>query len=346
LDYVDKINAEIDSSIILNESKWEALLVENTNEERNDFLSHLLIKAQGVSDVEEKLNCYRLANFLKNKYDLQTSALSMYMELGTIGFEAYKNGDKKTAEIAFAILSENGDSNGRNNYAYMIRRKETTENSETMLIKAIQLLKEGIIQKESFSYVNLALLLALRCGKDSDWKFADELVEKMPDDNVSSVQGWWEDVGNSGDIEGLLVHFFLLRHGKIKKSVFGDMEQLSKKLSNELDNFPDWLIVLPRFSSLDDLFETMLDDDFEENLSQYLEKMPRDRKAAEEILEEMTQWDEWELYRILLQEYMEFLSPEEVAKTVQAYRKKFMIPLSSIIDENDLKIADEASTED
>lgn len=262
-----------------------------------------------------------------------------------LGMSSYASKKFEIAEKIFSCLSDSGNSTGKNNYAYMIRRKETTENSETMLIKAIQLLKEGIIQKESFSYVNLALLLALRCGKDSDWKFADDLVEKMPDDNVSSVQGWWEDVGNSGDIEGLLVHFFLLRHGKIKKSIFGDMEQLSQKLSSELGNFPDWLIVLPRFSSLDDLFETMLDDDFEENLAQYLEKMPRDRKTAEEILEEMTQWDEWELYRILLQEYMEFLSPEEVAKTVQAYRKKFMIPLSSIIDENDLKIADEASTE-
>lgn len=346
MDYVDKPNAEIDSSILLDESKWEALLVDSTDEERNVFLSHLLTKAQVVSDVEEKINCYRLADFLKNKYSLRTSTLSMFMELGTIGFEAYKNGDKKTAEIAFAILSENGDSNGKNNYAYMIRRKETIENSGTMLIKAIQLLKEGVIQKESFSYMNLALLLALRCGNDSDWKFADELVEKMPNDNVSIVQSWWEEVGSTGDIEGFIVHFFLLRHRKIKKSIFGDMEQLSKKLSDELDNFPDWLIVLPRFSSLDDLFETMLDDDFEENLAQYLEKMPRNRKSAEEILEEMTQWDEWELYRILLQEYMEFLSPEEVTKTVQAYRKKFIIPLSSIIDENDIKIADEASAED
>ena len=182
---------------------------------------------------------------------------------------------------------------------------------------------------------------------DIDWRSQNAAdADKMAHVNISSVQSWWEDVGSEGDVEGLLVHFFLLRHGKIKKSIFGDVEQLSQRLSSELDNFPDWLIVLPRFSSLDDLFDTMLDDDFEENLSRYLEKMPRNRKSAEEILEEMTQWDEWELYRILLQEYMEFLSPEEVTKTVQAYRKKFIIPLSSIIDENDLKIADEASAED
>lgn len=239
-----------------------------------------------------------------------------------LGMSAYASKKYEIAEKTFSYLSDSGDSNGKNNYAYMIRRKETVKNSGTMLIKAIQLLKEGIIQKEPFSYMNLALLLALRCGKDSDWKFADELAEKMPDDNISSIQGWWENVGSVGDVEGLLVHFFLLRHKKIKKSIFGDVEQLSQKLSSELDYFPDWLIVLPRFSSLDDLFDTMLDDDFEENLSRYLEKMPRDRKSAEEILEEMTQWDKWELYRILLQEYMEFLSPEEVAKTVQAYRKK------------------------
>ena len=90
----------------------------------------------------------------------------------------------------------------------------------------------------------------------------------------------------------------------------------------------------------------MLEDDFEDSLRKYLEKMPRTRESAEEILKEMTQRDEWELYKTLLQDFVEFLSREEISKTITAYKKKFMIPLSNIVDESSLEMTDEDNVED
>lgn len=297
--------------------------------------------------VEDTLDCVDTVQKVF-EYNIQLPIMPRMFssKLLELGMSAYKSKNFEIAEKIFMILSDSGDSNGKNNYAYMIRRNETVEKSDALLIKAIRLLKDGVVEKESFSFVNLALLLAIRCGSDSDWKLSDELMKKMSDDNVFGVQRWWEDVGNVGETEGLLVHFFLLRHNKIPKSVFGDIEQLSKKLSEEIEGFPEWLIVRPRFNSLDAIFETILDDDFEENLAKYLDNMPRNRVAAEEILQEMTQWDEWELYKVLLQDYVLFLTKDEISKTIHAYKKKFMIPLSRFVDESQFKDIEKESEED
>lgn len=194
--------------------------------------------------VEEISDCIctiqKVFEYNKHLPDMPNMFSSKLLQLG---MSAYTLKSFEIAEKVFLILSDSGDSNGKNNYAYMIRRKETKENSDELLIKAVRLLRDGVLKNEPFSFVNLALLLAIRFGDDSDWRLSDELIKKMPENNMFGVQSWWEDVGNNGDVEGLLVHFFLLRHNKIKKSIFGDLEQLSIKLSMEIKNFPKWLMV-------------------------------------------------------------------------------------------------------
>ncbi len=297
-----------------------------------------------ADEVEECLDILSKVFALNNQ--LPNMPLMFSSKLLQVGMSKYSSKEFKVAERIFSMLSEHGDSNGKNNYAYMIRRNETTDKSEELLIKAIYLLKEGVINKEPFSFVNLALLMALRFGGEDDWKLSDDLMKEMPDTSVFSVRSWWADVANDGDVEGFLVHYFLLRHKKMDKSDLGDKEQLSKKLSEEIEGFPEWLIVQPRFESLDDVFDAMLEEDFDDSLTKYLNNMPRTRKSAEEILEEMTQWDEWDLYKTLLQDYMEFLTPEEIRKTIRAYKKKFIMPLSSILDESVIKDLDQDSSEE
>ena len=73
------------------------------------------------------------------------------------------------SEIVFRILSYNGDSNGRNNYAYMLRRGEASSSVHNPKLQAVILLREGIIEKEPFSYVNEALTFCLCFGSDLDW---------------------------------------------------------------------------------------------------------------------------------------------------------------------------------
>lgn len=336
---------EVASWPLLDESKWKNLLADNTSEERTFCLERLLMNTHELPQPTEQLKCYRLYEYLRKKYNLASNTFLMLMDLGTIGLESYQNGDMISAATAFSIMCDYGNSTGRNNYAYMIRRGEIPKGTNRSIIDAIKLLKPGLYDSEPFAFVNMALLFAINLGTDSDWNISDELMEKLPGDNSSGVQGWWEDVGKKGDIEGLLVHYYLLRHKKITKSVFGNLEDLSNKLAEKIKTFPEWLIVYPRFKSLDDVFEIMLEDDFEECLRKYLDSMPRTRESAEEILKEMTQWDEWELYKTLLQDFAELLSREEISKTITAYKKKFMIPLSSIVDESSLEMTDEDDVE-
>lgn len=311
------------------------------------ILTSALLDTANTTTGEELSACIRVLNqIFSHNSDLPEMPRMFASKLLGLGLRVYIAKDYHNAEELFRILSTSGEIDGKNNLAYMIRRGETSDTSPEQLLYAVRILKDGIESGEPFSYVNQALLFALCFGSETDWRLADDLMEALPDTNIESVQSWWQDLGNEDDVEGFLVHYFLLRHRKIKSSSLGLIEDLSATLSEKLEVFPDWLVVQPRFKSLDDVFETMLDDDFEDNLSRFLDKMPRNREAADEILEEITQWDEWELYRVLLQDYASFLTPEEIQNTIRAYKKKFMIPLSSIVDESLLISEDSADSED
>lgn len=311
------------------------------------ILTSALLDTANAATGEELSACIRVLNqIFSHNSDLPEMPRMFASKLLDLGLKAYIAKDYHNAEELFRILSTSGEIDGKNNLAYMIRRGETSDTSPEQLLYAVRILKDGIESGEPFSYVNQALLFSLCFGSDTDWHLSDDLMEALPDTKIENIQTWWQDVANEGDIEGVLVHYYLLRHKKIKSSTLGLIEDLSATLSEKLEAFPDWLVVQPRFKSLDDVFETMLDDDFEDNLSRFLDKMPRNREAADEILEEITQWDEWELYRVLLQDYTSFLTPEEIQSTIRAYKKKFMIPLSSIIDEASLISETSTDTED
>lgn len=311
------------------------------------LISQALEIALASPSSEDVLNCVNLVDkvFAYNK-QFQDLPLMFTRKFLKIGLNSYDAKNFEAAEKTFAILSDCRNPEGINNYAYMIRRKETADKSSLMMLKAVCLLRDGVKNNDPFSFVNSALLFALIYGTDEDWKFSDELMKEMPDSDTANIESWWENVGKNGDPEGLLVHYFLLRHDKIKKSVFGNKEQLSKKLSEEIKGFPSWLIVHPRFTSLDDVFKTMLDADFDNNLKKYLDDMPRTHESAKEILYEMTQWDEWLLYKVLLQDFVQFLTKDELSKIVKAYKEKFFTPLSSIIEENKLNDLNKSDLED
>ena len=286
---------------------------------------------------EQVLECIEIAEMVFSyNSDLPDMPLTFERDLFKIGFMAYTTKSFETAEKTFSILSQCGNAEGRNYYAFMIRRKETKEKSDDMLIKAVHLIREGIAENDAFSFVNMGLLLALEYGDDEDWLLCDDLIKSIPKTQTEDVLTWWKKIGIHGDIEEVLVNYFLLRHGKIKKSSFGSKKKISDFLSEKIPNFPQWLKEESHFSSLDAVFDTMLDDDFDENLTEYFKDMPLSRKAAEEIMAEMKIWDEWELYRVLLQNYISFLTNDEIKKIIRAYKKKFLMPLSTIIDESTL----------
>ena len=90
--------------------------------------------------------------------------------------------------------------------------------------------------------INMGLLFALSLSDPKDWRTADELFSLLPSE-LSGADNWWEELGKSGEIEGWLVHFFLLRHKKIDHSELGTIDSLASHLTQHIDGFPDWLAV-------------------------------------------------------------------------------------------------------
>lgn len=86
------------------------------------------------------------------------------------------------------------------------------------------------------------MTFALCFETEKDWRLADTIMEDLPETDTLSIQDWWGKVAKNGDVEGFLVHYFLLRHRKINDSRFGTVESLSKKLASEISTFPNWLL--------------------------------------------------------------------------------------------------------
>lgn len=205
--------------------------------------------------------------------------------------------------------------------------------SDTSLTQVLLALRDGIQASQPLSMVRAALVFALSLGTDEDWHLADGLMELTPEAEALRLQSQWGPDAGADSREGMLVHYFWLRHRKIRKSEWGTAEDLSRRLSWEIATFPEWLKMTPRFSSLAEVFQIFLEEDFEDSLSAYLKVMPRNRASAQEILREMGQWDEWLLYQTLLQDFRRFLSKEELDRVMENYKKKFFVPLPALAGE-------------
>ena len=99
------------------------------------------------------------------------------------------------------------------------------------------------------------------------------------------------------------------------------------------DNVPDTLEDLAT-TSLSDVFETIGDDNFDDNLFEFLSKMPRTRKSTEEILKEIKCWDNYDLYMALITDFFDFLSDDELSEVVSKYKQIFCIPLPDSIQKS------------
>lgn len=307
--------------------EWKKALEQNDESVFFSFFSSVVDYASSVenpSDAVEYLSfldsCYKqLDNRDKHSFGIYG--------LTSLGLEAYQKGSFSVAEIAFRILSDSGDSNSRNNYAYMLRRGEAGSSITSPQLYAVILLREGVKESEPFSFVNEALAFCLSFGSDTDWQIADDLMRNLPETNTISIVNWWSDIAKMGEIEGFLVLFFLLRHKKIEHSALGSIKSIVIKLKKNLESFPDWLAKEYAIETLDDVIECLDDPDFDTILEDFLEKMPCSRESVEEMLETVSTLDLWPVYNKLLTDCVALLSPEELAQIKADYKEKFSIPL-------------------
>lgn len=273
-----------------------------------------------TKSLEEKVACINLAAAMSITFLRDALILGFSME-------AYEAKDYSTAFYGFLKGAQVGSSDAKNNLAYMIRRNEYGFDGLDGLDKAataLKLLVPGVKEREPFSIVNTALILCLILKEDHDWQTADKLF-KYVTEKEQSVCDWWANLGE--DIEGYLVHFFLLRHEKIEHSNLGSIKSIALRLSKSIDGFPEWLAKEYAIETLNDVIECLDDPDFDTILEDFLEKMPCSRESVEEMMETVSTLDLWSVYNKLLTDCAALLSPEELAKLKADYKEKFSIPL-------------------
>lgn len=252
--------------------------------------------------------------------DISTYAHTLH----SIALEEYEAGDIDFAEYLFRNACDLVDDNSlNNNLAYVLRRNrgDSINNGEV-----ITLLLPGVKEQEPFCMINMGLLFALNLSAPSDWKTADALFSLLPD-RLSGADSWWENLGNKDDVEGYLVHFFLLRHEKIEQSSLGSIKSIAMRLTKSIDGFPEWLAKDYAIETLDGVTDCLDDPDFDTILEDFLERMPCSRESVDEMLETVSTLDLWPVYRKLLTDCVALLTPEELVKLKADYKGKFSIPL-------------------
>lgn len=280
----------------------------------DDKVRHLWSYAK---TLEEKVACIDLAAAM---------SITFFRDALILGFsmESYEAKDYATAFYGFVKGAQMGSTVAKNNLAYMIRRNEYRIDGLDKATTALKLLVPGVKEREPFSIVNTALILCLLLKEDHDWQTADKLFEYVTE-KEQSVCDWWANLGE--EVECYLVHFFLLRHDKIKHSDLGSIKSIALKLAKSIDGFPDWLAKDYAIETLDDVIECFNDSDFDTILEDFLEKIPCSRESVEEMLETISALDLWPVYNKLLTDCVALLSPEELAKLKADYKEKFSIPL-------------------
>lgn len=279
----------------------------------------------GMSETQsEKMACINIAAMLPDSFSHEL--------LNMFAFESYNKGDYTVATYGFMRNSQLGDIGAKNNFAYMIRRKECIYSELYSVKDILVLLRPGLEKGEAFSIVNTALVLCLCLNTESDWKLADKLWDFFSDDE-SSVYDWWEGLGRSDDPEGFLVHLFLLRHGIISESSLGEQSLLWQKVRGAYPDAPIWLGSncgdTDKHSSLDDFIAIHFGEEgLVSELSQYLNELPLTRESADEIINATDNYDLYELYSALFNRFKILLTENEFVSLKKKYEEKFSIPFS------------------
>ncbi len=265
----------------------------------DDKVQHLWSCAKSF---EEKVACIDMAAAI---------SITLLRDVLILRFsmEAYEAKDYPTAFYGFMKGAQMGSTDSKNNLAYMIRRNEYGFDGLDIASTALKLLVPGVKEREPFSIVNTALILCLLLNDDHDWQTADNLF-KYVTEKEQSICDWWATLGE--DVESYLVHFFLLRHGKINHSDLGSEKSIALHLAKNIDGFPEWLAKDYAIETLEDVIDCLGDPYFDTLLEEFLDKMPCSRESVEEMLKTVSAFDLWPVYNKLLTDCVTLLSPDEL----------------------------------
>lgn len=211
------------------------------------------IKATSQKGDIEKLN--ELAESVKSKLFLESDeagikklfrlveifndCVSWLISYSSLGMEAYEKHDYVLAEMAFRAANNPPNVSASNNLAYIIRRGEVRNESKYSSKDVADLLKAGVQARDTFSLINMALLWALKVGDPDSWELADKIIQLISTDELASALDWWLGIARRGDVEGYLVHLWILKNNKIKVTPLGTKDELLRVVKREI-NLPSF----------------------------------------------------------------------------------------------------------
>lgn len=211
------------------------------------------IKAASKKGDIEKLN--ELAESVKSKLFLESDeasikklfrlveifndCVSWVISYSSLGMEAYEKHDYVLAEMAFREANNPPNVSASNNLAYIIRRGEVGNKSRYSFKDVADLLKAGLQAKDTFSLINMALLWALKVGDPDSWELADKIIQLISTDELAPALDWWLGIARRGDVEGYLVHLWILKNNKIKVTPLGTKDELLRVVKRET-NLPSF----------------------------------------------------------------------------------------------------------
>lgn len=247
--------------------------------------------------------------------------------LNSLAMEEYHKGNFEISEIAFKLLSLSAKDSHTNNYAYVIRRGEVIDETKYSVSKILKLLKSGVRNKSGFSITNFALTLSMKCRDDDSWRLAYDLMKVISGYEIMSVSSWWEDIAQKGEIEGYLVHFFLLKHDKIDESSLGSLKSISYRILKKIPDIPKWLCEKIEFDDIDEIIDLIDTNEFDDIIYEYLNGMDNTRNSAEELLSFVDSYDVYYVYEKLLVDFRKHLSNKEIDDLIAKCKEKFSLPV-------------------
>lgn len=164
------------------------------------------------------------------------------------------------------------------------------------------------------------------------WSEADKVISNLrnfDDGEVLSQCVFWD-----GNPRKYLLHLWFIRYQVLYSNNIGSTFSLFNKVREHYPDVPSWIgniadtVANSQIDSVNDFIFLRLDDiDFDEELTEFLEDLPLNKKSAHDIIEAIKIYDIDELYTTLFDRFMSFLSEKERKEFKKKYNRTFSVPL-------------------
>lgn len=207
--------------------------------------TRILLEAILVNAYDDEENRDRFLELIdKIRTNCETVPGMLGMLVGDIGYRCYELRSPALAEWVYRYANDlNDTTNSRNNLAYILRRHRDDLQADS--VEIIDLLEEGVHQKDAFSLMNMALHFALNLGTDDDWHLADRLIKLIDTDDICNVYQWWHDLAAKEDPEGILAVYWLNRHDMLPIPLEQAGDPWISRINDHYSSIPQWFFKSP-----------------------------------------------------------------------------------------------------